>query len=47
MPDSLMIDVGLNGGNNFIGAKPEKRELIDGRESSVIHDKVLFDPSGS
>ena len=24
IPDSLMIDVGPNGGNNFIGTKPEK-----------------------
>ena len=45
MPASLMIDVGFNGGNNFIGAKPEKRDMIDCREPSVIHGKVLFDPS--
>ena len=24
IPDSLMIDVGPNGGDNFIGTKPEK-----------------------
>ena len=47
IPDSLMIDVGPNGGDNFIGTKPEKSDMINGGEPSVIHGKVLFDPSGS
>ena len=46
IPDSLMIDVGPNGGDNFIGTKPEKSEMINERKPSVIHGKVLFDPSG-
>ena len=45
IPDSLMIDVGPNGGDNFIGIKPAKSEMINGGEPSVIHGKVLFDPS--
>jgi len=47
IPDSLMIDVGPNGGDNFIGTKPGKRYMINEGEPSVIHGKVLFDPSGS
>ena len=46
IPDSLMIDVGPNGGDNFIGTKPEKSDMINEGEPSVIHGKVLFDPSG-
>ena len=46
IPDSLMIDVGPNGGDNFIGTKPEKSDMISEGEPSVIHGKVLFDPSG-
>jgi len=47
IPDSFMIDVGPNGGDNFIGTKPGKRNMINEGEPSVIHGKVLFDPSGS
>ena len=46
IPDSLMVDVGPNGSDNYIGAKPEKSDMINGRESSVTHGRVLFDPSG-
>ena len=46
VPDSLMIDVGPNGGDNFIGTKPEKIDMISEGEPSVIYGKVLFDPSG-
>ena len=47
IPDSLMIDVGPNGGDNFIGSKPAKSEIINVGKPSVIHGKVLFDPSSN
>ena len=46
IPDSLMIDVGHNGGDNIVGTKPEQSDMINEGEPSVIHGKVLFDPSG-
>lgn len=46
IPDSLMIDVGPNGGDNFVGTKSERINMINEGEPSVIHGKVLFDPSG-
>ena len=45
IPDSLMIDVGPNGGDNYIGIKPAKSEMINDGEPAVVHGKVLFDPS--
>jgi hypothetical protein len=45
IPDSLMIDVGPNGGDNYIGIKPAKSEMINGGEPAVVHGKVVFDPS--
>ena len=47
IPDSLMIDVGPNDSDNYIGTKPEKSDMINGGEPSVTHGKVLFDLSGS
>ena len=45
--DDLMIDVGPNGGTNFIGERPAASEIINAGEPSVIHGEILFDPSPS
>ena len=47
VPDELMVDVGPNGGDNFIGAKPTDDKLINSGKPSVVHGKVVFDPSPS
>jgi hypothetical protein len=41
--DDLMIDVGPNGGDNYIGVKPTDDLLINGGKPSVIHGEILFD----
>jgi hypothetical protein len=41
--DDLMVDVGPNGGDNFIGAKPTDDKLINDGKPAVIHGKVIFD----
>jgi hypothetical protein len=41
--DDLMIDVGPNGGDNYIGAKPTDDLLINGGKPSVIHGEIMFD----
>ena len=45
--DDLMIDVGPNGGENFIGEKPVDDDIINGGEPSVVHGEIIFDPSPS
>ena len=46
--DDLMIDVGPNGGDNFIGTKPTDAEItVNGGKPAVIHGKVIADPSPS
>ncbi len=48
VPDELMIDVGPNGGDNYIGAKPTDDQItVNGGKPAVIHGKVLADPSPS
>ena len=46
--DDLMIDVGPNGEDNFIGVKPTDAEItVNEGKPAVIHGKVIADPSPS
>ena len=48
VPDELMVDVGPNGGDNYIGAKPTDDQItVNEGKPAVIHGKVLADPSPS
>ena len=38
------MDVGANGGDSFIG-QPTDDQLINDGKPSVVHGKVVFDPS--